>query len=182
MIFFFISLSTYLCYLILKTGKSLAILEHEKFSVVKSFQWILKNPKKVFLNFELLAFILIVIALNSEAKVMGICMIIFYIFMFLWMFNGYKKMPKFNSDMVRTGIITFILYILIIVGCMLVYNQSQQEFLIYDDRWLYYIIVILAMYFNCFIVLISALFNNVIRFVIGKFTSSKKKTIKRKQK
>lgn len=180
MIFFCISLSTYLCYWVLKTGKNLEVLEHEKFNISKGFRWVVKNPKKVFLTPELLALILIVISLNSDAKVMGICMVIFYMFMFLWMFKGYKKMPKLNGNMIRTGVITLILYILVVVWCILNYNFLQQGVLIYDDRWLYYIVMILAMYFNYFIVLIAGLFNNGIMFVIKKCAGNK--NIKRKQK
>ena len=108
-------------------------------------------------------------------------MVIFYMFMFLNMFKDYK-MPKFNGNMIRTGAITFIIYVVMVVCFVFNYNFLQSGFLIYDDRWLYYIIMILAMYFNYFIVLIAGLLNNGIMFVIGKITGNKKKSIKRKQK
>jgi len=84
MIFFFISLSTYFCYLVLKSFNTLELLQKEKFNVTKSFNWIKENYKKIFLTSELLVIILIVISFNADAKAMGICMVVFYMFMFLY--------------------------------------------------------------------------------------------------
>ncbi len=174
MIFFFISLSTYFCYLILKSQKTLKVLEKEKFKIGRSFKEITKNFKKVFLTPELLGIVLIIIAFNMNAKIMGICMVIFYTAMFLYEFRGYKRTIKFNSDVIVTSVIVLMIYVLLGICFTLDYNSVQDDFFIYDNSWLYYIIMILLSYFNCFVVLISGLINKAIMLVIRKRNKKQK--------
>lgn len=173
MIFFIVSLSTYFCYLILKSINNLEILQKDKFNISKYFTWIKKNAKRIFLSPEIIGIILIVLAFNIDAKAMGICMIVFYMMMFLLVLKDDDKKIKFDGNLIRSGVITLIIYILIILGC--VWNNSlvQSEFILVDNRWIYYIVMIIAIYLNVFIVLISALINNGIMYIARKIKGKK---------
>ncbi|MCI9110676.1 MAG: hypothetical protein HFH47_02545 [Bacilli bacterium] len=173
MIFFFIALSTYFCYLILKTIQNLELLQKQKFDISKCFKWTKEHLKKILLTSDILAIILIALALNIDAKAMGICMIVFYMFMFLYRLKDDGKKIKFNSNMIRTGIITLIIYILILIGCVWNYNSVSSEFIMVDNRWIYFIVMIVAIYINYFIVLLSGLINNGIMFIVRKFKDKK---------
>ena len=181
MIFFIISLSTYFCYLVLKSFNTLELLQKEKFNVAKAFKWIKENAKKVFLTPEILAIILIIIIFSADAKIIGICMVIFYMFMFLYKLKGYKKQIKFDGNVIRTGIITLIIYILVCITFAWNYNSVSNDFIMVDNRWLYYIIMILMIYFNSFIILISGLMNNGIIYLVRKFNKLKKGSKKSKK-
>lgn len=181
MIFFFISLSTYFCYLVLKSMDCLELLQKEKFNIAKSFKWVKENPKKVFLNPNLLGIILIILAFNVDAKAMGICMVVFYMFMFLYELRDEKNKLKFNGNVIRTSIIILVIYILVMLGCVWNNNIVSTEFILVDNRWIYYIIMVLMIYFNYFIVLISGLINNGIMWVIKKIYKPKKVSKKNKK-
>ncbi len=183
MIFFFISLSTYFCYLILKSFDTLELLQKEKFNVAKSFKLIKQNSKKVFLTPEILGTLLIILAFNVDAKAMGICMVVFYMFMFLYKIKDYNGKLIFDKNVITTGIITLIIYILVITLCVWNNNIVSTEFLLVDNRWIYYIIMVIMIYLNSFIVLISSLINNGIMYIIRQIFKKKKGTKKsRKQK
>jgi len=173
-IFFFISLSTYFCYLVLKYQKNLEVLQSNKFNMKNYLSCIKENSKKWFLTPELTGFILIVIALNADAKVMGICMVIFYTLMYLYELKGFKKHIKLNADIIRTILITLVIYILVFIMFILDFNKSQSEFLIYDNRYLYYIIMIIMSYFSFIVVLLSGFVNNVIIKITRKLFKTKK--------
>lgn len=181
MIFFFISLSTYFCYLVLKSFNTLELLQKEKFNVTKSFNWIKENYKKIFLTSELLVIILIVISFNADAKVIGICMVVFYMFMFLYKLKGYIKQLKFDGNVIRTGIITFIIYILVSIIFVWDNNTASSDFIMVDNREIYYVVMVLMIYFNSLIVLVSSLINNGIMCIVRKFSKSKKGSKKSKK-
>ena len=69
MIFFYISLSTYICFNVIKYKKVLLALQQNKYNIKDYGKWIFKNSKQTFLNKELLAIILIIITLNFNLKV-----------------------------------------------------------------------------------------------------------------
>ena len=83
MIFFFISLSTYLCYLILKYQRQLKILQDNNFDMKLFGDYITKNPRETFVTPEILGFVIIIMALFADAKIVGICMVGFYTLLFL---------------------------------------------------------------------------------------------------
>lgn len=143
-------------------------MDADKFNVRKYFGDISKDYKKFFLTPELLFIVLVVIALNADAKTMGICMIVFYTLLFLYELKGFNGRIKLNADIIRTIFITLVIYVFVFILFVLAFNNSQNEFLIYDDRWLYYIIIILMAYFSPMVTFISGFINNVIMFVFRK--------------
>lgn len=182
MIFFFISLSTYFSYLILKYQRNLEVLQDSKFNIRNYLSYIKENPKRCFLTPELTGFILIVIALNSDAKVMGISMVIFYTLMYLYELKGFKKHIKLDVDIIRTILIMLVIYILVFIMFVLDFNNSQSEFLIYDNRYLYYIVMVMMSYFSFVFILISGFINNVIKKIMEKLFKTKKHKKLKKQK
>ena len=83
MIFFYISLSTYLCFNIIKYKKIFSILQKNKYSLKSYSKWLGQNLKEIFANKELLSIILIIIACNFDLKVIGVSTVILYTIFFL---------------------------------------------------------------------------------------------------
>lgn len=174
MIFFFISLSTYFCYLILKYRQGLMALENEKYDLKKYSKWIIKNGKENFLTLELLAIILIIIAFNFDAKVMGVSMVIFYTFTYLFTLRKQEGKFKFKAPNVRISIISIIIYALILGLFCLDYQYLQSGDLLFDHSKFYYIAVILLGYIAYFIILLSAFIDKPIELLIKKIKKNKK--------
>ena len=95
MIFFYISLSTYICFNIIKYKRIFSVLQKNKYDLKSYSKWLSKNSKEVFLNKELLFIIIIVIALNFNLKVIGVSTVILYTILFLL---DYKKKNKVKVD------------------------------------------------------------------------------------
>lgn len=150
-------------------------MQKENFSIPKSFKWVTQNPRQIFMTPEILGIVLIIIAFNTNAKVMGICMVLFYMFMFLYELRGYKNMIKINSNIIRTIIITFIIYILLCVCFTLNYMSLESDILIIDNRFIYYTIMIICAYFNCFMVLFAGLINTGIMYIVNLVRGKQKK-------
>lgn len=153
-IFFYISLSTYICYQILKYRKSLIILENKKYNPKEYWKYIKENPKEIFLTKELLAIILIIISVNADAKITGISAVILYMILSLNLIR--KKEGKLKITKALAPIIAFIIvfYIIIITLCSIDYYNAQNAFLIFDRTWIYYIAMVLISYFEDIILLI----------------------------
>ena len=140
MIFFFISLSTYLCYLILKYQRQLKILQDNNFDITK-------NPRETFVTPEILGFVIIIMALFADAKIVGICMVGFYTLLFLAELRDFKKV-NFNSDSIKTIIFIMILYVLL----FLVFGLCNQY--LSESIWICYAIVIGLSYLSSIVILI----------------------------
>lgn len=179
MIFFFISLSTYLCYLILKYQKGLALFKREKYVVKDYGKYLLKHPKEIFLTPEVLALIVIALAINTDAKIAGISMVVFYMIMFLYELKIFDKKVKLDINMIRILTIVLLIYIGLSIWFVVDYNALQSGFLIFDHRWIYYIIVIILGYFSYFVILLGGLFNRLIIKLIP--TKQKKKSAKKQK-
>ncbi len=173
MIFFFISLSTYFCFLVLKYRKILLELNKQKFDLKKNGTYIIKHAKEIFLTSELFGFILLIVVFNVDAKVMGICTVIFYTLMFLYELKNKKDKLKINKKIIVTAVTILIIYLLVSLGFCLDYYNLQNDFLIFDHTWLYYIIVILMAELAYFIGLGAAFISSPIRKLIDKKSKHK---------
>ena len=147
MIFFYISLSTYICFNIIKYKKVLSTLKQNKYNIEDYGKWIFKNYKETFLNKELLSIILIVISLKFNLKVIGVSTVIFYTIMFLL---DYKKKIKLKIDkklMTRIAIIILI-YLGLNIWFIVDYISYHYADIIFDNTALYYIILVCMSYFS----------------------------------
>lgn len=151
MIFFYISLSTYICFNIIKYKNNLYTLQKNKYDIKKYGQWIFKNYKQTFLNKELLSIVLIIIAFNFNLKIIGVSTVIFYTIMFLL---DYKKKVKLKIDkpMINKIVLSILVFIGLNIWFILDYISYHYADIIFDNTAFYYIILVLFSYFSHFVV------------------------------
>lgn len=151
MIFFYISLSTYICFNIIKYKNTLYTLQKNKYDIKKYGQWIFKNYKQTFLNKELLSIILIIITFNFNLKIIGVSTVIFYTIMFLL---DYKKKIKLKIDkpMINKIVLLILVFIGLNIWFILDYISYHYADIIFDNTAFYYIILVLFSYFSYFVV------------------------------
>lgn len=178
MIFFYISLSTYFCYQILKYRQGLVLLNEANGSLKKYSKSLIKNKKELFFTPELLAIILIVIAVNTDAKITGICFVIFYTLMFLYMFRKKKEKLVLNKSNVILIVILLILFLLLDILFYFNDEMLNSGFLIFDATWIYYIVFAILSYFSYVALLIAEIIIKPFELIFKK--KSKHKTKKRK--
>lgn len=156
MIFFYISLSTYICFNIIKFKKSLFYLQKNKYSIKDYGKWIFNNYKETLLNKELLAIILIIICFKFNLKVIGVSTVVFYMIIFLLDFKKKNKL-KINKQMISRIIILALIFIGLNIWFILDYISYHYADIIFDNTALYYIILIAVSYFSYFVVWIANL-------------------------
>ncbi|MBQ9011444.1 MAG: hypothetical protein IJ093_02225 [Bacilli bacterium] len=159
MIFFYISLSTYLCFLVIKLHKGLITLDKSKFDLKKYHKNVFNKDN--FLTPELLGIIIIIIAFNSNAKVTGVCMVILYTLLFLYFLREKQDKLSKNKKVVSTAVITGLIYISIFSLFLIDYLDLQNDFLIFDNSKLYYTITIIIGYLAYYIIFLSGLITNI---------------------
>lgn len=142
MIPFYISLSTYICFCILKFRRSIMALEDSNYNLKKYL------GSNSLVNLELCLIILIIIVMNADILVSGICTVIFYCTLFL--FELRNKKGKFNLNLKNILIICFILIFYVLMFIL---------FNFFGDTALYYLIIILMGYLSYFAVGIAYLFS-----------------------
>lgn len=160
MLFLLISLSTFYLYFILKTFKAINVLDKEKFSTKKYFKEIFKNPAKYFGTLELFFIVLIIVALCTNAKVAGICTVLFYMILCLLELKKREKL-KLKANNVRVFIITLLLFAALNVPIMIDSYNYQNSFASFDPTFIYYSILYIIMYLLWFIVGVSSLINSL---------------------
>lgn len=151
MIFFYISLSTYICFNIIKYKNTLYTLQKNKYDIKKYGQWIFKNYNQTFLNKELLSIILIIITFNFNLKIIGVSTVIFYTIMFLL---DYKKKVKLKIDkpMINKIVLLILVFIGLNIWFILDYISYHYADIIFDNTAFYYIILVLFSYFSYLVV------------------------------
>ena len=156
MIFFYISLSTYICFNIIKYKKILSILEKNKYNFKSYNKWISKHAKEIFVNKELLSIILIIIAFNFDLKIIGVSTVILYTILFLL---NYKEKHKItvNKKLITRIIILLLMYIGLNIWFILDYMSYHYADIIFDNTPFYYIILILMSYFSYLVVWLANL-------------------------
>ncbi len=168
MIFFYISLSTYISFCILKYRKAFVILNKEKYSTKKYFKTIKENKTKLFITPELLIIGLIILALNTDVKTIAISTIILYAGLFLYELKQKRPKLKTNKKINIRILIICIIYILINIYFCLDYKEYHSAEIIFDNTPLYYIITVVISYLSYFIVGISNAVANIVEKIIKK--------------
>lgn len=159
MTYFYISLVTYICYCIIKYREGLYYLKKDKFDTKKYLKGIKDNSKKIFLNLEALALILIIVSIHFDIKVIGICTVITYMILFLYKLKKDNKQIKTDKKITTRFIVILIIYLLINVWFILDYISYHSEGLHFENSPLYYIILVLLGYLSCFVVLLANAFS-----------------------
>lgn len=128
----------------------------------------IKKINKNFLTPEVLAIILIIVALNADVKIMGICMAVFYTLVFLYELKIKKDKLEIDKNIIILISTTVFVYVLASAGICLDYANVQNYFLVYDHSWIYYIIVILMGYFSYYVIIISEVLAKPIKKLMSK--------------
>ncbi len=154
MIYFYVSLMTYMCYCIIKYRESLYYLEKSKYDNKKYGQIISKNISKILINPELLFIILIIIAFNLDIKVLEISTIITYMILFIYKLKTNNKDLKITKQTTIRVIGILTIYLLLNIWFCIDYNHYHSAEIIFDNTPLYYIILYIVTYLSYFIVYI----------------------------
>lgn len=151
MIYFYISIITYLCYCIIKYRESLYYLAKDKYDNKKYIKRIIKDYKTIFVTPELLSLGLILLSLFNNIKVLEICMLITYTVLFLYKLKTNNKKIKKEKRLIIRSIIILIIYLLL-NSWFYIDNKFN-----YDNNIssLYYIILIIITYLSYFVVYIA---------------------------
>ncbi len=159
MIFFYISLITYFCVLILKSRNIIILLNNSKGKLKTYYHNIIKNKKKLFLTPEILGLVLIIIALNANEKIMGICFVIFYTLLFLYFLKDVKN--KFKLKKGNGLLITILIIFFVVINILFVvhYIITHAGFFWFNTTWIYYIVLIIFAYLLPFIILLCQAIN-----------------------
>ena len=179
MIFFYISLITYISYNILKYRSLLISLDEENYNSVKYNKRILKDKKRLLLGPELfLALILIILCITFNIKVIEICLIIAYMILFLYALKTKKGKFKLTKNKKIIIAILLVIYILLNIWFILDYaSYHDPNNFIFENSPLYYIILIIMSYLSPYIILIV---NFLIKVFKNIFTKKNKKNIRKK--
>lgn len=145
MIFLIISLTTFYIYLILKSKKVIKKLEDNDYDLKKYFKSLF-NPQNVFLDLELLFIVLVLIALCTNVKIIGICTILFYMFLSL---KEIKEKIKIKNK--RMLVVTILLFVSLSIPIIIDYDTLKNTYIFYDPTFMYYLLLYLFMYLLWFI-------------------------------
>lgn len=163
MSWYLVSLIIFFFYGILKTKKVLHILQQNWYNDGNRYlKWIKNNPKKVFINFDIL-FIVFLLGLIIPYKYTLILFVLFYMIAFIVLEKKHKKEQVkkplvFTSRVKRLILTTLVVYGLVITTMCLTFNEKSI--------WLYYLILGLMMYLEYFIMYIVNIINKPIEKMV----------------
>ena len=168
MIFFYVSLTTFICFLVLKYRKGIMLLNSVNNNLGKYTKKLLKEKKNLFLTPELLSIILIIVAVNTDAKITGICFVVFYTFMFLYFLKNYEGKFKFTKRNISLITILIILFLFINFLFYMNYLSFKDGFLVFDTFWMYYITLVFISYFSYIFIVFAEFINRPIELLLKK--------------
>ena len=143
MIYFYVSLVTYACFCLIKFRESLYYLMKDKYEIKKYGKRIYENINNIFINPELISFVLIIIALACNVKTIGICTVITYTILFLYKLKTNNQKYKINKKLTLRIIVILLIYLLINIWFCIDYKTNHDAEIIFDNTALYYIVLII---------------------------------------
>lgn len=152
MIYFYISLVTYLFYTVIKYRETLLCLKQSKYDTKKYREKVFQNFSKFFITPELLILVLIFICLNFDLKVIEISTVIIYMILFLYKLKKQDKNFKVENKLILRSIITIIIYIGLNIWFYIDYKAYHSAQIIFDNTPLYYIILYVTTYLSYFVI------------------------------
>lgn len=156
-------------------------MEKNKYNVKTYNHWLSNHFKETFINKELLSIILIIITLNFDLKVIGVCTVILYTVLFLLDYKK-KNQVKINTQFIIRLIILIILYVALNIWFIIDYISYHYADIVFDNTAVYYIILIAASYFSYLIMwvvnVIAIPFDKLVKSIGGKHAKSKLKKSK----
>lgn len=151
MIFFYVSLITYIIYTALKYQDALILLQKTKYNTEKYKKSL---NKKLFINKELIIIPLIIIAINLDLKTIEISTIVAYMILSIIKLKEKNKL-KIEKKLITRVIPILIIFILLNIWFILDYKSYHNvKGLIFDNSAMYYILLYLFTYISYIITLI----------------------------
>lgn len=160
MVYFYVSLVSYFCNLILKYNFALGKLIESKFNLKKYNKWVSSN--KLF-NLELISLIVIVCAFNFNNKCAEITMLAIYMILFL--FNLRKNTTKIKCDkkVILFIVLNIIFWLFVLLGFYFDWHRLDKLIYSYDNTRFYYLILIILSFFVNYIVMIMGFIVNLLK-------------------
>lgn len=150
MVYFYIYLATYLCYCIIKYREGLYYLKKQKYNSKKYLEYIKENKTSLFLNPEIISFLLIIVAIHLDEMYLGICTIVLYMILFLYKLKKQNKKLKIDKKIKSRSSIIIIIYSLVnMVFCLDCYINKTHNYIIYLA------VLIMMTYLSYFVIYIS---------------------------
>lgn len=150
MIYFYISLTTYICFCLIKYRETLYYLVKDNYDSKKYGKRIRKDFYKIFINPELIALFLIIISSFFNIKTLEICMVIIYTILFLYKLKTNNKEIKSDKKLTLRNIIIILVYLVLNVCLYINYKGNN----IGSISQIYYIILIIITYLSYIVVYI----------------------------
>ena len=160
MILFILTLLSMVIYIILDLKKSFHMLQQNWYNDGNRYlKWINNNSKFVFLWWDYLYVLIILVGLFINNNILSIIMIVYYLIISIVLYNRYKheqvKKPlAFTSRIKRMCVTILIIYCIPIVTIFITFNSK--------NLYLYYFVLGSLIYFNYYIVYLANIINKPI--------------------
>src|SRR5574344_1478350 len=162
--FFIITLFTYYFYNVLKYRRGLYMLQQNIYNEGNRYvKWMFKNCKEVFFNFDLVAFLLVIIALLLNQTAYMLIIIIFYLCLSYYELDKLKheqKKIKFNFTSRIKRLVITVLIIFALINMYIIYNYNI------DNEWLYFLLMVIFTYLSYFIIYLANIINKPIEKLV----------------
>lgn len=169
---FIVSLILIYVYIFIKSKKNFQMLQQNWYNEGNRYiKWINRNKKKVFIKFDfLIIFILLFIVSKVKIEAIMIFFIIFYVVSSIINLKELKKEQeklklKYTKRVKRLIVTTTILYLIPLVIFCLLFNEK--------DIVIYYLILGIMVYLNCYIVLLANIINKPLEKTIANHFKNK---------
>lgn len=172
--YFLISLIPILFYVVLRTRKSLHMLQQNWYNDGNRYlKWMFSNKGKVFNKLEIVAMILLIPFYNSNFIM--IAALIYYVVLSRLYLGKIKleqsKKPLVVTPRVKRLIVTISLIYIIPFAIMFITTEFK-----YINLYLYYLLIFILVFGNFFVVLIASIINKPIEKMVFYYFRSKAKT------
>ena len=171
--FFIITLFTYYFYNVLKYRRGLYMLQQNIYNEGNRYvKWMFKNCKEVFFNFDLVAFLLVIIALLLNQTAYMLIIIIFYLCLSYYELDKLKheqKKIKFNFTSRIKRLVITVLIIFALINMYIIYNYNI------DNEWLYFLLMVIFTYLSYFIIYLANIINKPIEKLVYLYFYNKAK-------
>lgn len=158
MIYFYVSLMTYICFCLIKYREGLFYLKKNRYNSKKFLEYVNGNLKGIFLNFEILSIPLIAILfLVREINIMSMIIVVFYTAMFLYKLKTNNKDIKRDKKLDRRIVVIMLIYLILNICFCLDYDRIKISKSLAENYNIYYTILILTGYVSYYIVYLANL-------------------------
>lgn len=163
MSYFLVSLIPFVAYLILKTKKSLHMLQLNWYNLDQRYlKWMIQNPAKIFVDIDAFFFIFLAFLFTSESISMILFVVFYLVVMFLYhrsMVKEQVKIPLKVTARVKRLILTLILlYAIPIITIACTYHPDMIAY--------YYLLLGLLTYLNSFVVMTAEVINKPVEKIV----------------